>query len=123
MQETIDVSGNFWPPLKEGSYDFRIEEAPIKDQKGLYRWKLSYEWEKQPEAGEIKLFANQMNDLLTVLGCQKTAPHKFTWDPDTVVGQHFKATVYKEPDKNDLSKSYVRLKDFQKSNTSDDIPF
>lgn len=123
MEEIIDVSGSFWGPLKEGTYDYRIEDTPRKDSKGMYLWKLSYQWEGQPEAGEIRLFANQMGELLEVLGFKKVEAKKFKWDPDLAVGKFFKATAYKEPDKKDLSKSYVRLKDVQKSEKTDDISF
>ena len=111
-EEIIDVGGQFWPKLKEGTFVYTIEKPPVKNEGNRYVWKLSYVFKGQPECGEIQLFPNQMADLLGVLGFTKTDAQKYRWDAETCPNKKFKATAYNESDPKDLSKIYVRLKDY-----------
>lgn len=123
MEEIIDTRGNFWGPLREGTFDYRIEEPFKKSEKGFYIFKLSYEDKNGPDSGEISMFPNELGPLFDLLGWKRVEAKKYKGDPDLAVGKYFKATCFKEPSKSDLTKLYMRLKDFQKSDKAEDIPF
>jgi hypothetical protein len=123
MEQEFDTKGNNWGPLREGTFDYRIEESFSIGDKGLVKLKLSYEDEQGPDSGEVSLFPNEMGPLFEILGWKRTAAKKYKGDPDLAVGQYFKATCVKESSKKDLTKSYLKLRDFQKSSKADDISF
>jgi hypothetical protein len=122
-EEIFDTRGNNWGPLKEGDYDYRIEEPFSKGDKGFVKLKLSYEDTNGPDSGEISLFPNEMGDLFELLGWKRVEAKKYKGDPALAIGKYFKATCIKEPSKTDMSKSYMKLRNFRKSDKTDDIDF
>jgi hypothetical protein len=123
MEQIFDTKGNNWGSLREGTFDYRIEEPFSTNEKGLVKLKLSYEDENGPDSGEISLFPNELVALFELLGWKRIEAKKYKGDSDLAVGKFFKAKCVKEPSKKDMSKSYMRLHDIGKSDKADDISF
>jgi len=123
MEQEFDTRGNNWGPLREGTFDYKIEESFSKSDKGFIKLKLSYEDADGPDSGEISMFPNELGPLFDLLGWKRVEAKKYKGDPDLAVGKFFKATCIKEPSKTDASKSYMKLRDIQKSDKTDDISF
>lgn len=113
MIEEIDTTSNFDSKrIPDGKHSFRLED--VRKAKSLYVFDLSYD---EGQRGEQTFFANTLGPFLKVLGCKETSKGKYEFNSAEVIGIRFSAVVYQEPDKDDKTKIYQRMKDF------DEIPF
>lgn len=113
MIEEIDTNSNFASKeIPDGKHSFRVVD--IRKAKSLYVWELTFDGGSE---GEQTFFANTMGPLLKCLGCEETDKGKYRFNSDELKGKNFSAVVYREPDKEDKSKIYQRMKDF------DEVPF
>lgn len=111
MIEEIDTNSNFVnKEIPDGEHSFRINS--FRKHANLYIFNLSYEGKE----GEQTFFGNQMGDFLRCLGCDQSSKGIYIFDSEKVLGNAFKATVYREEDKK-TGKTYQRMKEF------DELPF
>lgn len=113
MIEEIDTNSNFdSKKIPDGKHGFEIMD--IRKVKSLYVFDLSYD---DGLRGEQTFFGNAMGPLLKVLECKETSPGKYMFNSDELKGKKFSAVVYRQPDKDDQTKVYQRMKEF------DEVPF
>ncbi len=111
LDEIVDTNSNFAnKEIPDGPHTFRV--LNVRKNGLLYIWELSYDGGKE---GEQVFFANTMGPLLKALGCIDQEKGKYHLQSEIVDGAIFKATVFREADKNDKTKLYQRMKDFQGS--------
>jgi len=123
MREEIDTNSNYSDSdIPDGTYGFEIVSCTRRygganKDKPFYSFKLTYEGLK----GDQILMPFKMGDLLRVLKCTETSKGKFDWDPESVNGKKFTATVVHEADQKDPTKIRQNMVDFKE--TKEDLPF
>lgn len=122
LEQDVDTTNTFdKTPIPDGEHEFKIAFIErIEKVKGLYEWTL------EAEDGETYLqglFANEMGDLLRILGCKETSKNKFTFDTMMLEKMYFKATVSHVPDKNKPEIMRQKMTRFMKSDKQADISF
>lgn len=124
-RETTDTNSKFNDDIPEGVYDFEVVKVSRRDIKGKvgYEWTLEYKKEGSSYEGRQLLWPNQMGALLKILGCKEVSTGKYEWDTDLMQGKTFKAKVFRQPDKKDLSKVYQMMDSFEASKSEDSVPF
>jgi hypothetical protein len=121
--EITDTNSQFGDEIPNGTYDFKVEKVVRKEISGkkAYEWTLNYD-EGQ---GKVLTWPSQVGPLLLLLGAKEDPEKKghYLWETDLMTGKTFKATISHDPDKKNPSKIYQNMKDFKKSEVTEDIPF
>lgn len=122
LEQDIDTTNQFEKtPIPDGDHEFKIEFVERVDKvPGLYEWTLEAEDGNTYMQG---LFANEMGDLLRVLGCKETSKNKFTFDTMMLEKMCFKASVSHIPDKKKPEIIRQKMMGFAKSDKQADINF
>jgi hypothetical protein len=120
--EITDTNSQF-NDIPDGTYDFEVVQVVRKEIKG----KKAYEWTLEYDGGDGKVLTwpNQVGPLLALLGAKEDPEKKahYLWETDMMIGKTFKATISHDPDNKNPSKIYQNMKDFKKSEATEEIPF
>jgi hypothetical protein len=116
--EETDTTGFEKKPIPGGEDTFKVLSVNrVEKVKGLYEWQLE---NSKGDDYQHNMFANEMGDLLRILGCNETSKNKFSWDTVAVEDRTFKATVSHVPDKKDANIIRQKMTNFK---ADDGIPF
>lgn len=120
LEETDTTNTYEREPIPDGEHTFEIASVRrIEKVPGLYEWQL----ETEGNSYQQNMFANEMGDLLRLLGCNEVSKNKFQWDTVMVEGRSFKATVSHVPDKKDPSIIRQKMTNFKVAEVDTGIPF
>lgn len=121
--EITDTNSQFNDDIPNGTYDFEVISVFRKEING----KKAYEWTLKYDGGEGKVLTwpNQVGPLLALLGAKEDAEKKghYLWETEVMAGKTFKATIGHDADKKNPAKIYQNMKDFQKSEKTEDTPY
>lgn len=119
--EETDTTGFEKEPIPDGENTFKVVSVNrVEKVKGLYEWEVST---LDGNEYQHNMFANEMGDLLRLLGCNETSKNKFSWDTVLVEGRSFKATISHVPDKKDSSIIRQKMTGFKTAETDTGTPF
>lgn len=120
--EETDTTSNFEKtPIPDGEHTFKIMSVNrVEKVKGLYEWQLELE---DGNEYQHNMFANEMGDLLRLLGCNETSKNKFSWDTVLVENRSFKAVISHVPDKKDPAIIRQKMTQFTAVKEDSGIPF
>lgn len=112
--------------IPPGEYEFTVAETPTKkltaNGKPMYVFTFLANMGEYMKKHTERIPAFMAGDLLRALGCNEIKPGVFQWEKSEVKGKTVKATIVYEPDRNDATKSWPRMKEIRPALTPVEQP-